>query len=124
MGRIKSKDTKPELIVRSFLHSKGLRFRLHVKNLPGKPDLVFPKYKVVVEVLGCFWHRHEGCIDCSIPKTNTEYWISKFEKNVSRDLLNRKKLTDLGWRVIIIWDCELNDESNLGDLYFRIIGDK
>ena len=107
MSRIKSKDTSSEKIVRSLLHSMGYRFRLHKKDLPGKPDIVLPKYKTVIEVRGCFWHRHEGCKEATTPKTNTGFWQDKFRKNVERDRINKEKLAKLNWKVIVIWECEI-----------------
>ena len=107
MSRIKSKDTTPERIVRSFLHRNGFRFRLHVKDLPGKPDIVLPKYKTVVEVRGCYWHRHEGCKDSTTPSTNTEFWQKKFAENVARDKRTEQDLKSLGWNVIVVWECEV-----------------
>lgn len=113
MAAIRSKNTKPELIVRSLLHRQGFRFRLHKKGLPGNPDLVLPKYKTVIFVHGCFWHRHKGCKDCTTPKTRTEYWLDKFNKNVERDRRVQQELKDLGWRIIIIWQCEIKDLDKL-----------
>jgi DNA mismatch endonuclease, patch repair protein len=118
MSGIRGKDTKPELIVRSFLHRAGLRFRLHTK-LPGKPDLVFPKYRAVVFVHGCFWHRHEGCRYSTTPANNAEFWQEKFAGNVRRDARVKQKLEELGWRVQVIWSCQLN-ERELGKLASRI----
>lgn len=122
MSKIKSKDTKPELLVRKFLFSKGLRYRLNVKNLPGKPDLVFPKYKTVVFVNGCFWHHH-NCKYGTTPKSNTAFWIEKFKKNKSRDLSNYHDLKLNGWNVIVVWECELKKnvrEHTLNKLYKEI----
>ncbi|MFC2135318.1 very short patch repair endonuclease [Bacteroidota bacterium] len=108
MGRIKSKNTKPELIVRSFLHKNGLRFRLHDKNLPGKPDIVLKKFKSVIFVHGCFWHNHKNCKRANIPKSNKRYWIDKIGANVLRDKKNIKELRRLKWNVLIIWECQIN----------------
>jgi DNA mismatch endonuclease (patch repair protein) len=113
MSRIKSKNTNPEMIVRSLLHKMGYRFRLHRKDLPGKPDIVLPKYKTVIEVRGCFWHRHKGCKDASTPKSNTEFWQGKFSKNVERDEQNQKELEELGWKVIVVWECECKNTNKL-----------
>ena len=111
MRAIGSKNTYPEMKVRSVAHSLGLRFRLHRKDLPGSPDLFFPKRKTVLFVHGCFWHRHEGCPRATTPKTNTDYWNGKFARNVERDAANRRKLEEAGWKVLIIWECETkNDE--------------
>ncbi len=106
MSRVRSQDTKPEMIVRSFLHREGYRFRLHVKYLPGKPDIVLPKYKTVIEVRGCFWHRHPGCKVSTMPSTNKDFWQNKFRQNVERDKKNESELKMLGWKVIVIWGCE------------------
>jgi DNA mismatch endonuclease (patch repair protein) len=107
MSRIKGKDTRPELILRRVLHSLGMRYRLQGKGLPGKPDLVFPRYKTVVFVHGCFWHRHNGCKIASMPKSNTQFWAEKFSKNVARDMRTSSLLKSLGWRVIVVWECEV-----------------
>ena len=107
MSCVSSKDTKPEKIVRSFLHRAGFRFRLHARDLPGKPDVVLPKHKTAIFVHGCFWHRHPGCKRATTPKTRREFWMEKFKKNVRRDNLNQKKLKELGWEVIVVWACKL-----------------
>ena len=107
MSRIRSKDTTPEWVVRSFLHRNGFRFRLHVKDLPGKPDIVLPKYKTAIEIRGCYWHRHEGCKDATTPSTNTDFWQKKFFENVARDKKTEQRLTSLGWNVVIIWECDV-----------------
>jgi DNA mismatch endonuclease, patch repair protein len=107
MSRIRSKNTKPELIVRKFLFSKGFRFRIHVKNLPGRPDIVLPKYNTVIFVHGCFWHGHENCKYFVIPKTRTEWWLQKIERNKQLDSDNFRKLFEQGWKVITIFGCEL-----------------
>ena len=107
MSMIKGKDTKPELVVRKFLHKNGLRYRLHDKNLPGKPDIVLRKYQTVIFVHGCFWHGHEGCKYYVIPKTRTEFWINKIKRNKEKDLESKEKLIELKWNVITIYECEL-----------------
>ena len=107
MSQIKGSDTKPEMVVRKYLHGKGLRFRLHDKSLHGKPDLVFKKHKTVVFINGCFWHGHDNCKYFKIPKTRTEWWKDKIYKNKERDLLVTQKLQLNGWNVITIWECEL-----------------
>lgn len=107
MSQIKGKDTKIEVKVRSWLFSRGFRFRKNDKRYPGKPDVVLPKYKTVIFINGCFWHRHEGCKYATLPKTRVEYWNAKFERNVSNDKLHVHKLEELGWNVITIWECEL-----------------
>lgn len=114
MSGIRGKDTKPERVVRSFLHRVGLRFRLHA-DLPGKPDLVFPRYSTVVLVHGCFWHRHENCRYATTPASNAEFWAKKFAANASRDERVKRQLEGLGWRVLVIWSCEL-DEHRLAKL--------
>ena len=106
MAGIKGKNTKPELIVRAMAHKLGLRFRLHRKDLPGRPDLVFPKYNLAIFVHGCFWHQHEGCSIAHIPKTRSDYWVEKFKRNICRDKQNEETLRSLGWHVLIIWECE------------------
>lgn len=108
MSRIKGKDTKPEMIVRRYLHAHGFRYRLHVKDLPGKPDIVLPKYRTVIFVHGCFWHGHEGCKKAGLPKTRTEWWINKLSKNIVNDHNHNKTLINLGWKVITIWECDLH----------------
>jgi len=111
MSRIKGKDTKPEMIVRKFLFSKGFRYRLHVKSLPGKPDIVLPKYKTVIFIHGCFWHGHDGCKYFVVPKTRTEWWLNKIIGNISNDNRNNELLKLEGWRVLIIWECELKQKK-------------
>lgn len=117
MSRIRSKDTSPEIRVRSFLHRSGFRFRLHVKNLSGSPDIVLPKYKTAIFVHGCYWHRHEGCKEGAYfpkdPKQGVEFWRKKFEKNVQRDQKNRVMLEELGWKVAVIWECQTKNEELL-----------
>lgn len=111
MSRIRSKDTVPELALRKILHRFGLRYRLGGAGLPGKPDLVFPRYRSVVFVHGCFWHRHKGCKIASVPKSNVGFWTAKFEKNVARDARVAQELAALGWRVFIVWECELSSAN-------------
>lgn len=114
MSHVKSKDTTPELIVRSFLHRNGFRFRVCYEKLPGKPDIVLPKYKTVIEVRGCFWHRHKDCKIATMPSTHVEFWQEKFKRNVERDNINETELRELGWNVIVVWECEI--KSRLNDL--------
>ena len=109
MSLIRSSDTKPELIVRSLLHRMGYRFRLHVKNLPGKPDIVLPKYSTVIFVHGCFWHGHLGCRRSNKPKSNQDYWIPKIESNKARDKKHALALSQAGWRVLAVWECAVKD---------------
>ena len=113
MSRIRSGDTKPERIVRSLLHGRGYRFRLHRKDLPGKPDIVLPKYKTVIFVHGCFWHRHKGCKYAYMPKTRQDFWKTKFNSNMKRDKNVQKQLTLIGWKILIIWECELSKIKTL-----------
>ena len=108
MSRIRGKNTQPELIVRKFLFSKGLRYKLHDSNLPGKPDIVMPKHKKIILIHGCFWHGHEGCRYFVIPKTRTEWWVSKIRRNKETDLKTIDALQKMGWSIKIIWECELN----------------
>ena len=110
MSAIKSKNTKPEIAVRKLLHSMGYRFRLHRKDLPGSPDIVLPKYKTVIFVHGCFWHRHNNCKYATTPKTRKEFWENKFEENVKRDNLNQANLSLKGWKIIILWECQLKED--------------
>lgn len=107
MSNIPSKNTKPEETVRKYLFAHGLRYRKNVSKLPGKPDIVLPKYKTVVFVNGCFWHGHEGCKYFVPPKTNTEFWYAKFQYNQERDARNYQKLRDLSWHILIVWECEI-----------------
>jgi len=107
MSRIRSKDTKPEMLVRKFLHKNGFRYRLHLKNLPGKPDIVLPKYKTVIFIHGCFWHGHEGCKYYVVPKTRTEWWLHKIGTNISNDTKAEAALKNAGWKIIKIWECQL-----------------
>lgn len=107
MSRIKGKDTKPEEIVRKYLFSKGFRYRKNDKRLPGTPDIVFPKYKTAIFVNGCFWHGHKDCRYFVIPKTNTEFWLNKINANIERDRRKHNELKELGWKVIVVWECEL-----------------
>ena len=116
MSRIRGKDTKPEIAVRKALHAAGYRFRLHVKELPGKPDIVLPKWKTVVFVHGCFWHSHDGCKDATIPKTKTEWWVEKLAKNKIRDTLNCEALVRAGWHILIVWECSFKQSSEFSDI--------
>ena len=113
MSRVRSKDTKPEILVRSLLHRNGFRFRLHKKGLPGKPDIVLARHRTVIFVHGCFWHRHKGCPDSTTPKTKTAFWENKFKENTERDKRTTSALRDLGWNVIVVWECEVQRPKNL-----------
>ena len=112
MAAIKGKDTKPEMIVRKYLFSRGLRFRVQVRKLPGTPDIVLPKYRTAIFVNGCFWHGHEGCKYFRLPKSNVEFWKEKIERNIERDRESMQALLDLGWKVIRVWECELRNKAN------------
>lgn len=116
MSRIRSKDTKPEILVRKFLFSRGFRFRLHSKALPGKPDIVLKKYKSVINIHGCFWHGHKDCKYFVIPKTRTKWWTSKIAKNVENDSKNKKALMKSGWKVFTIFECELRPGRRVSTL--------
>ena len=125
MSAVKGKDTKPEMIVRKYLFSKGLRYRLHDKKLPGSPDIVLPKYKTAIFVNGCFWHGHEGCKNYRLPKSNEFYWEQKIRRNKARDVANEFVLKSQGWNVINVWECEIKNIkerlTNLERLYHEII---
>jgi len=122
MAGIRSKNTKPELKVRAAAHAMGLRFRLHRKDLPGSPDLTFPRHGIAVFVHGCFWHQHHGCKLAAIPKTRTEFWVSKFARNKTRDRLAVERLQALGWRVETVWECETVDGAMLAERLRTIFG--
>ena len=109
MARIRSRDTKPEKWLRSYLHARGFRFRVHVKDLPGRPDVVLPKYRTVIFVHGCFWHGHRGCRRGNKPKSNQDYWIPKIESNKARDKKHALALRQAGWRVLAVWECAVKD---------------
>lgn len=112
MASIRGQDTKPEMTVRRFLHSKGFRYRLHAHSLPGSPDLVLPKYRLAIFVHGCFWHRHARCRYATIPDQNREKWQRKFDQNVERDQRNIDQLLESGWRVIVVWECGLRTSES------------
>ncbi|MCF0260631.1 MAG: DNA mismatch endonuclease Vsr [Erysipelotrichaceae bacterium] len=116
MSAIRSKNTKPEIYLRKLLWKKGLRYRLHDKRIPGNPDLYFPKYKTAVFVNGCFWHRHENCKFAYTPKSNTEFWQQKFDRNIERDKEVSKQLQDAGIHQIVVWECEINSMKKNSDL--------
>jgi DNA mismatch endonuclease (patch repair protein) len=121
MSRIRAKNTRPEMMVRSMLHRLGYRFRLHSRKLPGKPDVVLPKHKAVVLVHGCFWHHHAECRRATIPASNRTYWRAKLGINRARDVVNVQKLKGLGWKCIVVWECELGDEEKLAKRLIRAL---
>lgn len=124
MSKISGKETKPEIFVRKYLFSKGLRYRKNVEKLPGKPDIVLPKYKTVIFINGCFWHSHKDCKKSELPTTNTEFWRAKISKNIIRDAKNIQDLERMGYKVITVWQCELRSkvrEQKLSELIKRII---
>ncbi|HZI57920.1 MAG TPA: DNA mismatch endonuclease Vsr [Verrucomicrobiae bacterium] len=121
MSRIRSRDTLPEIRVRSLLHCEGFRFSLCRRELPGKPDIVLPKFRTVIFVHGCFWHRHSGCRNAVLPKTRPEFWYKKLTSNTERDLQNYRELQRLGWRAVIVWECELKDEAGLKKKFRRLL---
>ncbi|GIW00358.1 very short patch repair endonuclease [Roseiflexus sp.] len=113
MAKVRGENTSPERLVRSLVHRMGYRFRLHCKDLPGKPDIVLPRHKKVIFVHGCFWHQHEGCPHAARPTSNIEYWDRKLDRNMVRDRENLHKLAYLGWNVLIVWECETRDREKL-----------
>ena len=120
MSRIRSKNTKPEILVRSKLHRSGYRFRLHVKNLPGKPDIVLPKHNSIIFVNGCFWHRHKGCKYAYNPKSKVKFWNQKFTQNIERQKEVTKQLRKLKWKVLVIWECEVNNEKIFKKIFRKL----
>lgn len=122
MSMIKGKNTKPEMLVRSVCHELGLRYRLHRKDFPGKPDLVFPKYRLCIFVHGCFWHRHPGCKYAYTPKSRLDFWLPKLAKNVERDIEAQQALLELGWSVAIIWECHTKNRELLRTEIRKIFG--
>jgi len=124
MSHIKGKNTKPELAVRSILHRHGYRFRLHRKDLPGNPDIVLPKHKTVIFVHGCYWHRHGGCRFAYTPKSRVEFWTKKFKENVKRDRKNLAALEGLGWKISVIWECELRNIYFLKEKIINLFSEK
>lgn len=122
MAAVRARDTRPELLVRSMAHRLGFRFRLHPKSLPGKPDIVFPRLKRVIFVHGCYWHRHPNCPRASTPGTRTEFWNKKFITNMERDQRNIRDLHKLGWKVLVVWQCELRDLFALRRRLKRFLG--
>ena len=122
MARIGPRDTQPELTVRQIAHRLGFRFRLHAKNLPGRPDLVLKRHRTVIFVHGCFWHRHAGCSNSTMPKTRVKFWVAKFDGNVSRDARNIAALRAAGWRVITIWECETESSGVIEQRLLKEMG--
>lgn len=122
MAKVRRKDTAPELIVRRTLHAMGYRYRLHRRDLPGSPDLVFPRRKKVIFVHGCFWHRHRGCSKATTPKTRLHFWNSKFEANIARDSQSLAALKDLGWKTLVLWECGTSDTDHLAKRLRRFLG--
>lgn len=121
MRKVRGKDTKPELRLRKALHAAGIRFRLHEKRLPGRPDIVLPGRRLAIFVHGCFWHRHEGCRRTTTPKSNTAYWTKKFVENVERDKRKARQLRQAGWDVRIVWECEILDDAALARIVNEIV---
>lgn len=121
MRAIRKTNTKPEMRVRRRLHALGFRFRLHRRNLPGTPDIVLPKHRVVIQVHGCFWHQHPGCRHATQPRTRQEYWLPKLQRNVARDRSATAALEELGWRVLTLWECELGDDVKLDACLLKFI---
>jgi len=122
MRKIRSKDTKPEVLVRKLLFRLGYRFRLHRKDLPGKPDIVFPGRNKVIFVHGCFWHQHQDCREGRLPGSRQEYWIPKLTKNISRDQKHVCELQELGWKVLVIWECQTEQVDSIVDVISRFLG--
>ena len=121
MRSIRSKNTSPELRVRSQVHRLGYRYRLHVSGMPGKPDIVMPRYRTVLFVNGCFWHQHQGCKYATVPRTNTDYWTQKFRRTMDRDKKAQAALSQEGWNVLVIWECQTEDEAELLNLLRKIL---
>lgn len=124
MSRIHSRDTKPEKLVRSLLHRMGYRFRLHRKDLPGKPDIVLPRYRTAILVHGCYWHRHPDCRFAYTPKSNRQFWENKFQENIARDARQIQRLAALGWRALIVWECETRNLDVLAERLRRELPSK
>lgn len=122
MARIRAKDTRPELLVRKLLHSAGYRYRVHARSLPGQPDIVFTRRKKAVFVHGCFWHRHSGCSRAASPATRAEFWNAKFARNVERDRHVEAKLLNLGWSILVIWECETKRPDYASARLFDFLG--
>ncbi len=124
MSRIRGKDSNPEMKLRRLIHGMGFRYRLHVMNLPGKPDLVFPRRRTVIFMHGCFWHRHDGCKLARLPKSKISFWEEKLETNRQRDLLNQELLREQGWHVLVVWECQLNDTAKVSRIVEEFLIDR
>lgn len=127
MGLVRGKNTKPEILIRRALHALGYRYRLHDKKLPGTPDIKLTKFKTIIFVNGCFWHGHDGCKHYTVPKTNNEFWVNKIKTNIKKDKSDYEKLTSMGWKVIVIWTCELKKstlQGTISDLEKKILGNQ
>ena len=120
MSRIRARDTKPEMLLRSALHRAGLRFRVCRNDLPGRPDVVFPRQRLAVQIRGCFWHQHEGCKAARIPMSNADYWGPKLRRTVERDAAKDEALRSMGWRVVVVWECEIKIEEGLAEARGKI----
>lgn len=121
MRRIRGHDTVPEILIRKAVHRRGIRYRVNLKGLPGRPDIVLPKWRTVIFVHGCFWHRHKGCPVATNPKSNAKFWIEKFASNVKRDRRNARRLRALGWRVLTVWECQATAKSRLETTADRLV---
>lgn len=124
MSRVSGRNTKPEIIVRKIIHRMGYRFRLHERKLPGKPDIVLPKHKKIILIHGCFWHGHHGCKRSKRPESNADFWNKKIDGNITRDEINRTELEKLGWKVLIVWDCQTRDLETLKNILAGFLGCK
>lgn len=124
MKRVRTRDTKPEMAVRRWLHARGYRYRLHAKDLPGRPDLVFVSRRKVIFVHGCFWHAHEGCSLAKVPKSRPDFWLPKLQGNVARDRAKEEALRAAGWEVLVVWQCELRNMESAGERIVRFLGPK
>jgi len=122
MAKVRNKDTTAEITVRKALHKRGVRFRLHRRDLPGTPDIVLPRYKLAIFVHGCFWHQHKGCRRATVPQTNTDFWQQKFMRNLSRDAKAEQELVTAGWKVVVIWECELRSSTTLDTILDSLFG--
>ena len=122
MSRVRTRDTHPEMVVRSLLHGLGFRFRLHESNLPGRPDIVLPRFRTAIFVHGCFWHQHQGCPKSKRPRTNVEFWNAKLDRNIARDSENLASLSSQSWRSLVIWECETRHSSQLAERLLEFLG--